>query len=198
MRTAWIVAIVAIFLTAPSPRSQTPTAATVTARPLAADQLAIYQDFLSHYEQYDQLSNLLGMQPVTVPFKIDTPFGIERSVSGPKGCLHNLKLQPRSGEVHRLPPEIMQFGAPESVTRRIAAAGKLLPQSKRSKGTGPDGWVLTKFTLSEIAFDVTHHYAVFTFSADCNCRGGQGGTILYELHGRKWTESKIFCDAWEG
>ena len=199
MKTLCIVCVAVVFLVGPSSRAQT----TVKSKsseplPLAQEQVSIYRDFLAHYEDYQQLSNLLGMQPVTEPFKIDISVGgIERSVYGPKGCLHALKLEPQSGTVHRLPPEIMRFGDPDSVMSRIKATGQPLPRSKGAKGVGPDGYVLTKFTLSEIVFDVTHHFAVFNFSANCGCLGGQGATILYERKGGKWTKSQD-CDYWIG
>jgi hypothetical protein len=197
MKTTWIASLT-VFLVGLPLCAQTSLATNVSARPLSRDQLTIYRDFLSHYEEYVQLSNLLGMQSVTVPFAIDTFGGIDRSVYGPKGCLYHLKMEPQSGIVHRLPPEIMQFGNFDSVSRRIAAARTQQATPKGSKGVGPDGYVLTNFTLSEIIFDVTHRHAVFNFSANCNCLGGQGGTVLYELKGGKWTKSKTFCDEWEG
>ena len=189
----------ALFLVAAFLTSQASTATNISARPLTRDQLAIYQDFLSHYEDFEQISNLLGMQPLTVPFKVDEIFGSERSLYGPKGCLHDLTLEPQSDAVHQLPPEIMQFGTLDSVTRRITAAGKLVPQSKRSKYQGPDGYVLTKFTLSEIVFDVKHQYGVFVFSADCGCLGGQGAMLVYERTNGKWKRSTTrLCGWWEG
>jgi hypothetical protein len=198
MKATWIVSIASVFLVGLPLHAQTSPAANVSRRPLSRDQLAIYRDFLSHYEEYEeQLSNLLGMQPVTIPFAFDT-LSRHRYVYGPNGCLHNLKLEPQSDTVHRLPPEIMQFGNLDSISRRIAAAGKTYSPPQATKGIGPDGWVLTKFTLSEIIFDVTHQYAAFNFSANCNCLGGQGGTILYQLQGGEWKRSKVFCAAWQG
>ena len=191
--------LAALFLLAPFLTSPASIATNISARPLTRDQLAIYQDFLSHYEDFEQISNLLGMQPLTVPFKVHEMFGRERSLYEPKGCLYNLTFEPQSDVVHHLPPEIMQFGTLDSVMRRITAAGKLVPQSKLSKGRGPDGYVLTKFTLSEIVFDVTHQYGVFVFSADCGCLGGQGGMILYEHRNGKWKPSTTrLCGGWEG
>ena len=156
MMATWIVSIASVFLIGLPLCAQTSLAANVSRRPLSRDQLAIYRDFLSHYEEYEeQLSNLLGMQPVTVPFAFNT-LSRHRDVYGPNGCLHNLKLAPQSDTVHRLPPEIMQFGNLDSVSRRIAAAGKMYSPPQGTKGIGPDGWVLTKFTLSEISSSTSH------------------------------------------
>ena len=203
MKTKWFVPIAALFLVGSFSHLQSSVAADVSSLPLTQDQLAIYEDFLTHYDQFGQLSNLLGMQPVTVPFNIDEPANsltfevTQRAIHGPGGCLHNLKLEPRSMTVHRFPPEIMQFGASDSVMRRLQAAGKFRPESPR-QGFGPDGWSLTEFTLSEITFDVTHRYAVLTFSANCHCRGGQGGSVLYEHRNGKWQKVMDCADYWEG
>jgi hypothetical protein len=205
MKARLIASLAAVFLVGPSLRPQTSTAADVSTRALTQDQLAIYSDFLSRYDEEGQISNVLGLEPVTVPFNIDKPFGTDESwakeqplIYGPGGCLHNIKLERLPSTVHRLPPEIMLFGSRDFVMERIRAAGTLQPESKRIKGTGPDGWSLTKFTVSEIVFDVTHRHAVLTYSADCNCRGGQGGSILYEHKNGKWRKVMGCADYWVG
>jgi hypothetical protein len=204
MKASWIISLAAVFLVGPSLRPQTSTAADVSTRPLTQDQLAIYEDFLSHYDEAGQISNVLGLEPVTVPFKNLKRFGTDEVwaknglIYGPGGCLHNIKLEPPSMTVHRLPPEIMRFGTSDFALGRMRAAGTLLPESKRDKGRGPDGWALTDFTVSEIVFDVTHRYAVLTFSADCHCRGGQGGSVLYEHKNGKWRKVMGCPDYWEG
>jgi hypothetical protein len=115
MKATWIVSIASVFLVGLPLRAQTSLAANVSRRPLSRDQLAIYRDFLSHNEEYEeQLSNLLGVQPATVPFAFDT-LSRHRYVYGRNGCLNNLKIEPQSDTVHRLPPEIMQFGNFDSV-----------------------------------------------------------------------------------
>jgi hypothetical protein len=58
----------------------------------------------------------------------------------------------------------------------------------------PDGSVKWRFTLSEIAFDSKHEQAAFIFDALCGCKGGQGGTILYELKDGQWKRKKMLND----
>ena len=182
--------------------AQAPSTANISKRPLSQEQLAIYRDFLSHYGKYEeQLSNLLGMQPITVPFMVYDPLSIRRGPFDPGGRLHDIHMEPQSDEVHQLPSEIMRFSNFDSVSHRIVAAAKPYPRyasPKGTKGVGPDGWALTQFTLSEIIFDVTHRYAVFNFAADCKCLGGQGSTVLYEFKRGKWTKAKFDLDHWVG
>jgi hypothetical protein len=199
MKAIWIVSVAAAFLAAPPLRSQVPVEPAVSTHPLTHDQLAIYQDFLSQYDN-GQIGNLLGLQSVTVPFDIDK--GLEprdrHFIYGPGGCLHNIKLEAQSSTVHRLPPEIMQFGNPDSVLRRITAAGRLVPESKRRMRSAPDGFGVPQFTVSEIVFDVTGRYAVFTYAANCHCRGGEGASVLYERKNGKWKQVTYCRDSWEG
>jgi hypothetical protein len=194
-----MVSVAAVFLVVPSLRSPVPVEPEVSTHPPTHDQLAIYQDFLSHYDN-GQIGNLLGLQPITVPFDIDKHLepGDRHFIYGPGGCLHNIKLKAQSSTVHRLPSEIMQFGNPDSVLRRITAAGTLLPESKRPTGSAPDGFGVPQFTVSEIVFDVTHRYAVFTYSANCHCIGGEGASVLYERKNGKWKQITYCRDYWEG
>jgi hypothetical protein len=150
------------------------------------DEIAIYRDFLLHYG--NQLSNIIGMQDTTVAFVSPTGF---RQQPAPL----NLKIPTFSGR--KLPSEVMALTDEKVVTARIAAKGELIDPSRRRPQTGPDGFALTHFTLSEIAFDPKHRQAAFIYSADCGCRGGQGGMVIYERkHGRwKW---KTTLNAWEG
>jgi hypothetical protein len=145
------------------------------AQPFTSDEVAIYRDFLLHYP--DQLSNIIGMQDSTVAFT--TPV-FSRSEPVPP----NLKVPAYSGR--RLPPEIMALTDEKEVTARIAVAGKLIDPNKRAPYQGPDGYVRTHLTLSEIAFDPEHKHAAFIYSATCSCLGGQGGMVLYEVKHGHW------------
>ncbi len=156
------------------------------ASPFTSDEIAIYRDFLLHYP--DQLSNLIGMKATTVAFIPDTGF---RADPVPP----NLEVPAYSGR--KLPPEIMALTDEKEVTARIAAEGKLIDPNKRGPHVGPDGYVRTHLTLSEIAFDSEHKHAAFIYSASCGCLGGQGGMVLYELKKDHW-KLKTIRNAWEG
>jgi len=156
------------------------------AQPFTNDEVAIYRDFLLHYP--DQLSNIIGMQDTTVAF---TPPISPRADPVPP----NLKVPTYSRR--KLPPEIMALTNEKEVTARIAANGELVDRNKRGPDQGPDGYVRTHLTLSEIAFDSGHEHAAFLYSATCGCLGGQGGMVLYELKNGHWKLNTI-QNAWVG
>jgi hypothetical protein len=150
------------------------------------DEIAIYRDFLLHYPE--QLSNMIGMQDTTVAFVTPTGFRVDPVPA-------TLKAPAYSGR--KLPPEVMALTTEKAVTARIIAEGKLVDPSKRGPQQGPDGYVRTHFTLSEIAFDPKHELAAFIYSASCSCLGGQGGTVLYERRNGRW-RLKTILNGWEG
>ncbi len=163
------------------------TAQPVGSQPtFGSDEIAIYRDFLLHYPE--QLSNVIGMQDTTVQF--ESPLG-----SRQPAILQGLIVP--AYQLRRLPPEIMALTTEQAVTARIAAKGKLIPPSKRGPQQGPDGYVRTHLTLSDIAFDPQHKRAAFVFSASCNCLGGQGGVVVYERKNGHWKQMSVL-DSWEG
>jgi hypothetical protein len=155
--------------------------------PFTADEVAIYRDFLLHYP--DQLSNMIGMQDTTVAFDAAMAYGDNRDPP-------NLEIPIYSGR--KLPAEIMALTDENAVTARIAAAGKLVNAERRDPDRGPDGYVRTHLTLSEIAFDSKHELAAFIFSASCRGKCGQGGTVAYELKNGQWKRKRRMLNDWIG
>jgi|SRR5580692_4709384 hypothetical protein len=62
----------------------------------------------------------------------------------------------------------------------------------------PDGYVRTRLTLSEIAFDSKHETAVLVFTAHCNGKCGIRGTVVYKLENGHWNRSKPILNFWIG
>jgi hypothetical protein len=176
-RLIWLLAAVTVSI---------PAQVTADVPSFTGDEIAIYRDFLLHYPE--QLSNMIGMQDTTVAFVASAPLGGEPTPP-------NLKAPAYSKR--KLPPEVMELTSEKEVTARIAAEGKLVDSNKRSPYQGPDGYVRTHLTLSEIAFDPKHEQAAFIFSASCNCRGGQGGMVIYERKNGRW-KLRTMLNAWEG
>lgn len=151
-----------------------------------SDEIAIYRSFLLHYPE--QVSNMIGMQDTTVAFV--APTGFHEQPAPP-----SLKVPAYSGR--KLPPQVLELTDEKEVTARIAAQGKLIDSAKRDPQRGPDGYVRTHLTLSEIAFDPQHELAAFSYSASCGCLGGQGGMVVYvRRHGRWRLRARL--NTWEG
>jgi hypothetical protein len=177
-RLIWFLAAVAVTVSAQ---------VTADAPRFTGDEIAIYRDFLLHYPE--QLSNMIGMQDTTVAFVASIAYG-------PEPDPPNLEIPAYSGR--KLPPEVMALTDEKAVTVRIAAEGKLVDPKKRSPYEGPDGYVRTHLILSEIAFDSKHELAAFIFSASCTCKGGQRGTLVYELKNGRWERKKPILNFWQG
>jgi hypothetical protein len=150
------------------------------------DEIVIYRNFLVHYPE--QMSNLIGMQDTTVAFEMPLE-------SRPPAILKSLVIP--AFHARKLPLEILALTTEQAVTARIAAKGTLVPSDKRNSKVGPDGYVRTHLTLSDIAFDPQHEHAVFIYSARCDCLGGQGGMVLYERKHGHWRLASI-VDSWQG
>ena len=141
-----------------------------------SDEIAIYRDFLLHYP--GPSDQMIGMQDTTVAFVASMAFGDEPNPP-------NLNLPAYHGR--KLPSEVIVL-TDENALTRVAAAGKLLDPKMRSS---------FRFTLSEIAFDSKHEQAVFVFAALCGCKGGQRGTVLYELKNGRWELQRVL-NYWVG
>jgi hypothetical protein len=145
--------------------------------PFTADEIAIYRDFLLNYP--GPPSQMIGMQDTTVAFVKSMAFGDDPSPP-------NLNIPAYHGR--KLPPEVIALTDENAVTR-IAAPGKSLDPKIRSS---------FRFTLSEIAFNSNHEQAAFIFAALCGCKGGQGGTVVYDLRNGRWKLRKPMVNYWIG
>jgi hypothetical protein len=88
----------------------------------------------------------------------------------------------------KLPQEVIAL-TDKNVMTRIAATRKSLDRKMTSS---------FRFTLSEIAFDSNHEQTAFIFAALCWCKGGRGGTVVYELKDGRWERRKPMLNYWIG
>ena len=51
-------------------------------------------------------------------------------------------------------------------------------------------------TLSEVAFDKAHQYAVMSYSFVCGGLCGHGGTLIFQKVGGKWKPTNRSCRSW--
>jgi len=85
-----------------------------------------------------------------------------------------------------------------AVTARLTAAGRLIDAKRLNSDQGPDGYVKTHLTLSEIAFDSKHEIAVLVFAAHCNGKCGSRGTVVYKLEDGHWNRTRPILNFWIG
>jgi hypothetical protein len=158
-----------------------------TTEPFTPDEIAIYRDFLLHYP--DQTSNMIGMQETTVAFYPPLAFGYESNPPDVITPTHHGR---------KLPPEVMVLADEVAVTARLTAAGRLIDAKRLNSDQGPDGYVKTHLTLSEIAFDSKHEIAVLVFAAHCNGKCGSRGTVVYKLEDGHWNRTRPILNFWIG
>lgn len=145
--------------------------------PFTADEIAIYRDFLLHYP--GPPDQMFGMQDTTVAFVASMAFGDE-----PKPP--NLNIPAYHGR--KFPSEVIALTGENAVSPTAAVSKSLDPKTRSP----------FRFTFSEIAFDSKHETAVFVFAALCGCKGGQGGTVLYELKNGQWELQRPMLNSWMG
>ena len=149
--------------------------------PRALDnEIPIYRDFLLHYP--DNPTYMIGMQATTVAFVASKAFGEEPNPPD---------VQAPSYSGRKLPPEIMALTEEKAVLARAAAEGKIVEADPAKRNR-------FHLTLSEIAFDSAHQQAALVYSATCGCKGGGGGTVVYELKNGQWRRKGLILNAWIG
>lgn len=52
------------------------------------------------------------------------------------------------------------------------------------------------FSLSEVAFDKDHHYAVVSYKFWCGLLCGSGATLVFEKVGDEWKRTERQCGGW--
>ena len=59
-----------------------------------------------------------------------------------------------------------------------------------------DAYETGLFSLSEIAFDQHHQYALVSYNYRCGALCGDGATLVFEKIGGEWRETKRRCGGW--
>jgi hypothetical protein len=160
-------------------------------RPIPAEQMAIYRDFLSTYIE-GKLAREVNINQITAPFNVQADVA-------EAGCLSGFtSAELHTAEVHTFAPDAFPgnnivdtikhpYRSPDEAVRRH---GKWVEPSD-SKGV-----ITSIFDFSEIVFDAPHTHAVFTHSFVCGLLCGEGGTIIYEKIDGTWRPAKNTCGSW--
>jgi len=166
--------------------------------PLSEDELAIYRAVLE-----ERLSR--GWASLHVSAKT---YPLDATSSGLSNCqcLQGITLEnlsPALHSFHDLPPGVlpgkkMKLVDPETQAATVRAndpdrtmrRGKTVPDAVRdAEATG-------LFSMSEIAFDREHHYAVVSYGYWCGALCGSGATLVFEKIGGTWKNTNRNCGGW--
>jgi hypothetical protein len=162
--------------------------------PLSAEELAIYQAILSKHSAKD--ASPLNVADTTVPFTADM---------ATNGCLQGIKLgnlPVASHSFHQLTEDLV-WGINARLVNskkhlKIARANdpsKTIRRGKSVEDAVRNAFVTGLFSMSEIAFDKEHRYAVVSYSFWCGSLCGNGATIVFENVNGVWGDASN-CGNW--
>ena len=168
--------------------------------PLSADEVAIYRAVLRHYVPQGAAS--LNVSATTYPFD---PMDSINHLSKEE-CLKGIELANLDETAHSfrdLTPEILSGKnmrlVDSSQQRKIVKANDPDKTMRTGKSVGnavSDAFSTALFSMSEIAFDKQHRYAVVSYSFWCGSLCGNGSTLVFENFGGEWRKTDRICGGW--
>lgn len=168
----------------------------VSKSPMDADQLAVYQAFLSSYDTGSKARLNLS--------KVTSALNLAEDKDDP--CLKNIEFDPKrqvASVVHEFDPQTPLQGNfrlvnPEEQSKAIQRSdpGRAIRHGKDVNDAVEAGFAAGLLTLSEVAFDKGHRHAAMRFSFVCGGLCGHGSTIVFEKKNGKWIESNRQCSSW--
>jgi hypothetical protein len=171
--------------------ANTKSKTTMSQTPLTQKELELYGIFLDSF---------VGKGKEPVNFSENTsPLTLSDSDNeGP--CLEGIKLKSSAeAVVHMLPTNIADGRAirlVDSSEHRLKDPGKAIKKGDSVGDAVAAGFQAGLLSVSEIAFDEAHHYAVFRFSFICGSLCGRGGTLVFENTDGRWKQSSRACPFW--
>jgi hypothetical protein len=150
--------------------------------PLAADEIAIYRAVIKQWLSDGRES--LNVSATTYPLDARS----HRSGMG-CDCLRGIYLETSRAfdSFHELPTDVLPGKKMTLVD----------PEKRAAIVRADDGdYASGLFSLSEIAFDRDHRYAVVSYSFWCGDLCGQGATLVFEKIGGSWRTTNRFCGGW--
>jgi hypothetical protein len=195
-----VVCIFALGIFPPAAHSSEQRPPAKSATPLNADEIAIYRAVLQHY--VPQASASLNVSATTYPFDSASPMNPISHGECLKGIeLENLDVVSRS--FHDLTPDVllgknMRLVDPNKQRKivRDNDPDKTMREGKSVNGAVADAFSTALFSMSEIAFDDGHHYAVVSYRFWCGSLCGNGSTLVFQKFGEEWRKTERRCGSW--
>ena len=170
---------------------------TLSTMPMSADQIAVYKAFLISYSNGSNLSHIN---------LADTTVVLDATESDTNNCLNGITVD----DPEQLKSSIHKFTADVSLpssfrlvdpSKQLKIIKKNDPSRTISGGKPVKDAVETAFdagilTLSEVAFDKRHEYAVLSFSFYCGQLCAHGETIVFQKQNGQWKRTNRTCRSW--
>jgi hypothetical protein len=167
--------------------------------PLSDEQVEIYRDFLKTYSNEGK-SEHFNLGNRTDPLDL-TGEGIRRA------CLLGIELENEKEAAttfHRFDPKVnlsqkitlVDPGRQAALVRENDPNNTIFKAHKSVKEAVESAFATGLLTLSEIAFEKTHQFAVMSYSFVCGGLCGNGETIVFKKVGGKWERTERTCESW--
>ncbi len=166
--------------------------------PLSADEVSIYNAVLRHYSG----DTALNVSRMTYPLDPSSPMsGLQRGE-----CLKGIHLEniaAVSHSFHELPPDIlpdkkMKLVDPRKQTKVVHSndPGKTIRKGEPVENAVESAFSTALFSMSEIAFDKEHRYAMVSYTFWCGSLCGNGSTLVFEKVKGEWRNTDRNCGNW--
>ncbi len=166
--------------------------------PLTTAQLQIYQVFLNS-DTNGSRSDHIRLSNQTAPLDLT-----DEKKRG--GCLDELEFEESVHPewiFHKFDPQTtfpanVELVDPkkQSATVRKNDPSRTIKQGKPVDDAVQDAFATGLLTVSEIAFDSTHEYAVMRFSFVCGMLCGHGETLVFRYVDGQWKHANKRCSRW--
>jgi len=166
--------------------------------PLGVDEIAIYRAVLGR--RLSQGWTSLNVSVTTYPLDA-TSTGLSNCQ-----CLQGISLEslsPAFRSFHNLTREVLPGKNVRLVDRNRQAAtvrandpDRTMRRGKTVEDAVRDAFETGLFSMSEIAFDREHHYAVVSYGYWCGALCGSGATLVFEKIGGQWKRTDRECGSW--
>jgi hypothetical protein len=169
--------------------------------PLSAEEVAIYRAVLQQYVS-DKSGGTINVSIQTFPLDPDSPTsGLSRG-----GCLEGIQvddLSTRSHSYHELTHDVLPSKNMTLVDPRRQAKivrnndpDTTIAQGEPVHSAVEKAFSTGLFSLSEIAFDKSHHYAIVSYRFWCGSLCGHGSTLIFENISGQWKRTDRKCGGW--
>jgi len=170
---------------------------TLSQSPITSEQIVVYRAFLTSYTSGGK-SLHFNLAKHTYPLDLSNEKrndeclkGIDLDAAPPESVIHEFDPKtPLRENITLVDPEEQERSVKENDPSRTIRQGQPVRQAvDRAFAAG-------LLTLSEVAFDKTHQYAVMSFRFVCGRKCGHGATLVFQKQHGQWKELKRDCGGW--